>query len=135
MSLVLPSEIALGATLRGNEYGWSISAFPDALANAQARGYACLGGQFQFRMDGGSICEMYWLSADAKERASEESWADYCRRSCSEVFEKFQYLISVTDFKKESTGWASIPVDLNRHLVFVAYFVTEADLAKAPAAL
>jgi hypothetical protein len=64
----LPTVIAIGATLRGNEYGWTIPAFPNAIAEAEARGYACLGGQFQFRLDDGSICEMYWLSVDSKDR-------------------------------------------------------------------
>jgi hypothetical protein len=57
----LPPEIADGARLEGNEYGWEPSLFPATLANAQALGYACIGGQFQFRLDIGT-CEMYWLS-------------------------------------------------------------------------
>jgi hypothetical protein len=72
--LVLPPDISRGATLRGNEYGWSPSSFPDALASAEANGYACLGGQFQFRLDDGGTCEMYWLAADSKERKHGESW-------------------------------------------------------------
>ena len=67
---VLPPDISQGASLRGNEYGWSISSFPNALANAEAHGYACLGGQFQFRLDDGGTCEMYWLDADSKERGT-----------------------------------------------------------------
>ncbi|MGA7925849.1 MAG: hypothetical protein WCA20_07620, partial [Candidatus Sulfotelmatobacter sp.] len=84
MVKVLPPQVLQGATLRGNEYGWSVAVFPDALAEAEGRGYACLGGQFQFRLDDGT-CEMYWLNADSKDRAHGESWADYCHRSCSEV--------------------------------------------------
>src|SRR6476646_6510080 len=104
MNFVLPSEIAQGATSRGNEYGWSIDSFPDALAQAEDLGYACLGGQFQFRLND-STCEMYWLSADSKDRLPHESWADYSRRSCSEVLTRFQHLISSTDFKKEALDW------------------------------
>jgi len=48
---VLPPDISRGATLRGNEYGWNIPSFPEALASAETLGYACLGGQFQFRLD------------------------------------------------------------------------------------
>ena len=51
----LPPEIVRGAVLRNNEYGWSISSFPDALEKAQALGYACSGGQFQFRLDDGCL--------------------------------------------------------------------------------
>ena len=128
MDTVLPPDISQGARLRGNEYGWSVSSFPDALARAEAHGYACLGGQFQFRLDDGSTCEMYWLAADSKERAYGESWADYSRRSCSEVQNKFQRLVSATDFGKEASNWPSVQIDPTTTLVFVAYFVTEAEL-------
>ena len=126
---VLPPDISQGATLRGNEYGWSVSAFPDALANARAHGYACLGGQFQFRLEDGGTCEMYWLEADSKERSHGESWVEYCHRSCSEVLKRFQHLASVTDFKKEASSWPLVQIDPTKSLVFVAYFVTEVELA------
>jgi hypothetical protein len=126
---VLPADISRGATLRENEYGWNVSSFPDALARAEAHAYACLGGQFQFRLDDGSTGEMYWLNADSKERTDGESWVDYCHRSCSEVLIRFQGLVSNTDFGKEASNWR-IPIDPIEKLVFVAYFVTEAELAE-----
>ena len=126
----LRSEITQGATLRGNEYGWSISSFPDALARAEAHSYACLGGQFQFRLDDGSTCEMYWLAADSKERTHGESWVDYSHRSCSEVLNEFQHLASATDFRKEALSWPSAQIDTTKSIVFVAYFITEAELAE-----
>jgi hypothetical protein len=67
----LPPQIAEGARLEANEYGWEPALFPTALANAQALGYACIGGQFQFRRDIG-IREMYWLSADCDPRQEAE---------------------------------------------------------------
>jgi hypothetical protein len=63
----LPPEIAKGAELAGKELGWEINSFPEALTNAEALAYACVGGQFQFRLDVGT-CEMYWLSADSEPR-------------------------------------------------------------------
>jgi hypothetical protein len=48
MVKVLPPQLLQGATLRANEYGWSVAAFPDALAGAEGRGYACLGVSFNF---------------------------------------------------------------------------------------
>ena len=122
----LPPDITQGATLRGNEYGWSVSSFPSALAKAQAGGYACLGGQFQFRLDDGTTCEMYWLNADSADRTGDEAWADYSRRSCTEVLERFQYLMSETDFGKEASSWP-VQIDPIRNLVFVAYFVDETE--------
>jgi hypothetical protein len=131
MDDVLPPDVSQGATLRGHEYGWSVSSFPHALARAEAYGYACLGGQFQFRLDDGSTCEMYWLDADSKESGNEESWAEYCRRSCSEVLNRFEHLLSITDFTEEASHW-QLEFDPMKSLVFVAYFVTQADLAKLP---
>ena len=128
MGDVLPADIARGAKLLGNEYGWSISSFPDALAKAQGHGYACLGGQFQFRLDDGATCEMYWLNADSNERVHGESWADYSRRSCSKVLSRFQHLVSATDFRKEASSWPSVQIDPTQSLVFVASFVRETDL-------
>ncbi len=132
MVTVLPPEIAQGSSLRGSEYGWSISSFPRALDAAKTLGYACLGGQFQFRLDDGSTCEMYWLEADTSDRASRESWADYSRRSCSEVLNRFQQLISTTDFRKEAASWPSVEIDATKNLVFVAYFVREKEMPDTP---
>lgn len=130
MAEALPFDIVQGATLRGREYGWSISSFPEALARAKAHGYACLGGQFQFRLDDGSTCEMYWLSADSEERVSGESWVDYSHRSCLEVLHGFQHLVSTADFRKEALSWPSVQIEAAKDLVFVAAFVTETDLAE-----
>jgi hypothetical protein len=125
----LPSAITNGATLRGNEYGWTISSFPNAANAAEANGYVCLGGQFQFRLTDGSTCEMYWLSADSKDRLDEEPWEEYAHRSCAEVLEGFRIRISETDFTKEAAQWP-VPIDPMADLVFVAYFVNETDLTE-----
>jgi hypothetical protein len=122
----LPPEITEGAVQRGNEYAWSIAAFPNALSKAGGAGYACLGGQFQFRLDDGGTCEMYWLAADSTERTVGESWKDYSHRSCREVLRRFQSLASETDFGKEALNW-NLPIDATKYLVFVAYFVSEAE--------
>ena len=76
---------------------------------------------------------MYWLHANSKDRGPGESWADYSRRSCREVLNKFRDLVSATDFKKEATNWPAIKIDPISILVFVSYFVTEAELAELDA--
>lgn len=129
MSDALPPEMSRGATLRSNEYGWTLASFPDAIARANANAYACLGGQFQFRLDDGTTCEMYWLDANSCARIAGEAWVDYSRRSCSEVLSRFQHLVSTSDFVKEASHWPALEFDPLKTLVFVAYFVTEADFA------
>jgi len=126
----LPSELTVGAVRRGNEYGWPISTFPSALEAAARLGYACIGGQFQFRLPD-AICEMYWLAADPTERLPGEAWDDYRRRSLSEVSEKFHLLVRQVDFARMAQEWPTVKdrilafPDLNTVVAFVAYFVTE----------
>ena len=129
---VLPAAVTHGAEARGNEYGWTIVSFPDALAQAEMLGYACLGEQFQFRLESGTY-EMYWLNADAGERAPDEPWPAYSRRSCREVLSAFITLLDRTDFKKEASNWPALGAavaggfDLSNKLRFVAYFVDEIE--------
>lgn len=128
LNSLLPPEIAEGASLRDNEYGWPVSAFTESLTSARSRGFACLGGQFQFRFPS-TIYEMYWLEANATARLDGEPWSNYSSRSCSEVMSKFEELISKTDFAKEAANFG-----LDRHavdtLVFVAYFESESSFAE-----
>jgi hypothetical protein len=131
----LPSDLAIGATRRSNEYGWTISAFPNALKTAELLNYACLGGQFQFCLPG-ATCEMYWLAADSSERRPGEDWDTYRLRRVAEVATGFQRLIQETDFAVVANHWPSVKdrilaaPDLNAVLTFVAYFVTEDELSE-----
>jgi len=126
----LPPQLLIGTSLRGNEYAWSISEFPNALSLAPSLGYACIGGQFQFRLES-TICEMYWLNADPSDKGSDEALATFAHRSCSEVLEKYRIVLEQTDFKKEALQWSSVPklsgpdVDVELYLCFVAYFIRE----------
>jgi hypothetical protein len=123
MNILLPPEIAKGASLRGNEYGWPISAFPAAFAKARSLGFACLGGQFQFRSPG-NTCEMYRLSANPTDRRDHEPWSAFSHRSCSEVVSQFKGLVSKTDFGKEPAHW-KLDAGAVETLVFVAYFESQ----------
>ena len=132
MHALLPPEIALSATLCGNEYGWSLSTFPDALAAAERLAFACLGGQVQFRFEN-SIFEAYWLNADSSDRLPEEDWQKYVRRSCREVSEAFESIVQCVDLRQTANEWPSLKllvdagVDRQSATVFVAYFVTEPE--------
>ena len=88
MDDALPPDITKGAALRGNEYGWTVASFPNALTKAEACGYACLGGQFQFRLDDGSTCEMYWLGptplSERLTNLGRITPAVHARRSCAD---------------------------------------------------
>src|SRR4051812_7782640 len=103
----LPPDVAEGSKLIGNEYGWTPALFLKALRNAQSHGLACLGGQFQFRIDGGTY-EMYWLQADSTERLPSERWEEYCDRSCAEVLKTFSKLMDQTNFHNEALNWPQL---------------------------
>ena len=72
---------------------------------------------------------MYWLDADSSERRKDETWLQYSNRSCTEVLENFKRRTVTTDFAKEAKDWRTL-IDPKRDLVFVAYFVSEADLTE-----
>ena len=123
----LPRELTEGATLRGKEFAWTVADFPSVLKRARKLGYACLGGQFQFRPPG-ATCEMYWLSADPDEREKGESWPAYADRSCAQVLDRFGAAVAASDFHEEAKRWPDVaelagagarPLE---HLCFVAYF-------------
>lgn len=126
----LPGELIAKASRRGNEYAWAPSDFPAVLSRAEELGFACLGGQFQFRTPD-ATCEMYWLSADAAERRPGESWQTYVSRSSAEVLDHFSSLLKTTDFRAEAMSWPDVPelsgvsAQPEPHLCFVAYFVNK----------
>jgi hypothetical protein len=128
----LPAVLIQSASISGNEYGWPPALFPDVARRAESLGYACLGGQFQFRAPAGT-CEMYWLSADSTDRQTTEDWLAYCARSRSEVLDRFCQIVDQTDFVHESMKWPMLKreaergLDVLATLVFVASFVTEQE--------
>lgn len=129
---MLPAELVEGTSIAGNEYGWPLDRFPEAARLSAALGYACLGGQFQFRAPIGT-CEMYWLNADSAERQTGESWNSYCNRSCAEVLDRFRKVVAETNFQAEATKWPELQtaigngLDIESTLAFVAHFVSESE--------
>jgi len=124
---ILPDKLTCGATLRDNEYAWSVASFPAALKAAPALGYGCLGGQFQYREDNGSIYELFWLDADASERFPDEVWDSYTVRSCGEVLEGFERRLRETNFREQVQQYSIQDSATTKNLVFNAYFITEVE--------
>ena len=131
----LPASITARATLSGREHGWSISDFPAVLAEAASLGFACIGGQFQFLLPDGT-CEAYWLNADSTPQRPNEDWRDYVFRSTGEVRTTFDRICAETDFIHEARHWEFLrdkltnpDFDVLEHLIFVAYFNSEPNVA------
>jgi hypothetical protein len=135
MAAPLPRELTHGATLRDKEYAWELSTFPVAVERAPSLGYACLGGQFWFLLSDSSLYEPFWLEANSSDTLAGEARSAYAQRSCVEVLLGFNTLVRDTDFNKEARGFRSLEsvadIDLSPmiHLMFNAYFVTEAELS------
>ncbi len=125
------AEIAKDAQLAGNELGWGVKPFPDALTSAETLAYACIGGQFQFRLDVGTreITASVRIPSLAK-RVNHGERIVHVRALKSGAASK----AAVGDgFFKTSSGMASdqkgceCGLDPMEDLVFVAYFVGEAE--------
>jgi len=123
MDDAIPAELTEGAILRDREYAWEVSAFPIALQRAPNLGYACLGGQFWFLLQDGSLYEPFWLEAKPADRDAGEPWSEYAHRSCAEVLARFAALAGTTDFDREAGRFRSL--ESSFRLMFNAYFVTE----------
>jgi hypothetical protein len=132
--MTLPPILLEGATLRRNEYAWTPDKFSEAVRSAPGFGFACLGGQFQFRTESG-VWEMNWLNADSKDRGADEEWSKYAARSCAEVLESFRRLIGSVEWDAEAAKWNGLLEELQGrkafdYVVFVAYFVTDIEYAR-----
>jgi hypothetical protein len=130
----LPAPLLEGATLRGNEYAWDPDRFPVVVSSAPGLGFACLGGQFQFRTESGTR-EMYWLNADPNERRADEPWSEYATRSCAEVLACFRTLMSTVQWDTEAAKWKGLLEELKGKklldfVAFQAYFVSEVEYAQ-----
>ena len=134
-NFLLPQQLTDGAVHRDKEYAWELGAFPQALENAPGLGYACLGGQFWFLSQDGSLYEPFWLEANAADRTDGEQWSEYTLRSCAEVLTQFNALLESTSFVEEAKKFGTFAESVSSddfkakfRVLFNAYFVTEHDL-------
>lgn len=126
----LPPEILQRATLRGNEYAWSLKDVPDVIAAARSCGLATLGGNIQFRIPEGT-CDLYWLTVESSSRSEGEAWPTYVVRSAEEVLVQLERVQAHSDFTTEARNFEILAAkqasgeNLNEFLCLVLYFNTE----------
>ena len=126
----LPSEVLETAYRSGLEFGWRVEQFPSALRLAATKGFACIGGQFQWVLPDGT-CEAYWLNADAAPRQPDETWPNFAVRCEQQVLESFAQLVSSVNFDIEADRFEFLKnkkaqgISIAEHLLFVAYFSSE----------
>jgi hypothetical protein len=124
----LPKTFLDKAVKSGNEFGWRQSDFIEVVKTARQLKIAVVGGQVQYLLPDGT-CELYWLAYDPTERLQNEIWTDYCDRTASECIDKFQKLVSQTDFEKEATdnfdflkNKKASGTNISDFLTFIIYF-------------
>lgn len=127
----LPAALAGLSDGDSREPGWRREDLPLVARLAAADGFACLGGQVQFRLPDGT-CELYWRSFDPEDRASSEPWFDFVHRSWSEALQQLDALPSDDDLIIEAKRdfeflKAKASSDLRPRLWFVAYPVSEIE--------
>jgi hypothetical protein len=98
----LPADVLARASLRGNEYAWSINDIPLVIDAARQENLVSIGGQLQFRLPDGGVCECYWVEIDTY-RAVPKSlpWTDRVERSAAVAMKDFDDLRSRVDFMVE----------------------------------
>jgi hypothetical protein len=107
--LALPPELLIRASLRGNEYAWRIEDIPAVIEAARRASLVSLGGQLQFRLPDGGICECYAVEVNADDRSVDEDlpWDERVSRTADAALRDFELLKVRCDFLAE--GWRDFP--------------------------
>lgn len=120
----LPQAVLNLADWRGGEAAWRRADLPRVAEAAVRLGFACIGGQVQFRLPE-ATAELYWQDFDPADRRASEDWAAYVDRSWKEALFLAAGLpaddVLIGQARKFS-GLESLPkAKLQQALWFVAY--------------
>lgn len=86
----LPLEL-LDKASKGTEYAWRLSDIPAVIEAARKSGLVSIGGQLQFRLPDGGICECWWIEIDTFPGAPETlPWPERVERAAAFAMAKFQ---------------------------------------------
>ena len=98
----LPKDLLDRASLRGKEYAWRVDDIPEVIEAARRAGLVSIGGQLQFRLPDGGICECYWVEVDTYRSVSKElPWTERVARTADVASADFTRLASEYDFLEE----------------------------------
>lgn len=135
----LPQDLLVRATLRGNEYAWSIQDIPKVIEAAKDGNLVSIGGQLQFRFPGGGTCECYWVEVDTYQSVpSDLPWAERVARTSEAALADFRELQSRHDFiaegraafEEEFEKWEAKGGEPAEAMCFVWYVTTPSEEAK-----
>jgi hypothetical protein len=130
--LQLPAAILARASVHYGEYAWPIEDIPAVIQAAKAARLVSLGGQLQFRLPDGGVCEAYHLDVGVYEIGlSTLPWADRVDETAREATAQFEELKARADFVAEGRGFRDVRDfealggDINSIMCFVWYVLAE----------
>jgi hypothetical protein len=98
----LPPELFARASLAGNEYAWPVHDIPAVIEAARAANLISIGGQLQFRLPDGGICECYWVEVDTYRSVDKaHPWKERVERTADAAVRDFVALQVRFDFMAE----------------------------------
>jgi len=111
----LPAALLERASLRGNEYAWSIGDIPEVIEAARLAGLVNVGGQLPFRAPGATT-ECYWIDVDPLRSLPENLPSqDRIIQSAERAHAGFARLLAEVDFIAEGrNSFAQYFDDLER---------------------
>jgi hypothetical protein len=105
IELLLPVDLVQRASLRGNEYAWTIDDIPKVIEAARQANLASIGGQLQFRLPDGGTCECYWVQVDTYKSVSTSlPWQEQVDQTAIVALADFSRLLLDFDFVAEGRG-------------------------------
>jgi hypothetical protein len=99
---VLPPEIVQRASRSGQEYAWPIKDIPQVIEAARSSNLVNIGGQLQFLLPDGSVCECYWVQVDTYKSVDKAlPWSERVTLTANAAGRDFQALRENFDFVAE----------------------------------
>jgi hypothetical protein len=105
----LPDELLSRASLHGGEYAWPLAEIPAVIEAARAANLLNIGGQLQFRLPDGGVCECYWVDVDTYLRVSKDQpWDERVEAAAADALSAFHQLQNEYNFLSEGqNGFAA----------------------------
>ncbi len=98
----LPHEVLERASLRGNEYAWSVADIPWVIEAVRRSNLVNIGGQLQFRFPDGTTAECYWVDVDTYKTVPESlPWAERVVQTATVALKDFEAISAKYDFFEE----------------------------------
>src|SRR5688500_8171215 len=105
----LPDDLLVKASLGGNEYAWRVDDIPAVIEAARRAGLVSVGGQLQFRLRDGGVCDCYWVEVSTYAEAPPSlPWGERVEAAASAAAAGFRSLAGRFDFVAVGREWPEL---------------------------